>query len=242
MLKLFAFILLMTPSAVTVAGERAIRFSINESWAMPMVGLQQGRAVEGILVDLQQRLAAKVGRTAEFLVMPRLRVQQAMDDNEIDVRCYVSPNWLNSDSARYSWSTPFMTQRDLLVGAQNEVLQPEQLRNQRLGTVLGFTYARLEPLFASGQITREDARTQDQVLLKLSARRYQYAISNELSLNWFNRNHSPATKLHALSEISREPVACIVRDAPDVPTMALLRAMEQMKHNGEFEDILKRYR
>ena len=61
-----------------------------------------------------------------------------------------------------------MTQRDVLAGVTPEKLEPEQLLNERLGTVLGFTYPRLEPLFASGQIQREDARTQDQVLLKLS--------------------------------------------------------------------------
>ena len=242
MLKQLAFILLFTLSSLSTADERAIRFSINESWAMPMVDLQHGRAVAGIVVDLQQRLAAKVGRMAEFLVMPRLRVQQAMENDEIDVRCYVSPNWLNSVHARYIWSLPFMTQRDLLVGADSEALQPEQLRNHRLGTVLGFTYPRLQPLFDSSQIQREDARTQDQVLLKLSAGRYQYAISNELSLNWFNRHQPPAQQLHALSEVSSEPVACIIRDAPDVPTMALLRAMVEMKQDGEFEAILARYR
>jgi polar amino acid transport system substrate-binding protein len=33
-----------------------------------------------------------------------------------------------------------------------------------------------------------------------------------------------------------------VRDEPDVPTMALLRALVQMKQAGEFEQILARYR
>lgn len=135
-----------------------------------------------------------------------------------------------------------MTQRDVLAGVTPERLQPEQLLNERLGTVLGFTYPRLEPLFASNQIQREDARTQEQVLLKLSARRYRYAISNELSLHWFNRHQPPDRKLYNLSEVTADPIACIVRDAPDVPTMALLRAMVQMKQAGEFDALLARYR
>ena len=80
------------------------------------------------------------------------------------------------------------------------------------------------------------------MLLKLSARRYRYAISNELSLHWFNRHQAPGQKLHIISEVAAEPVACIVRDAPDVPTMALLRALVQMKLAGEFDEILARYR
>ncbi|MGB4075317.1 substrate-binding periplasmic protein [Pseudomonas sp.] len=240
--KLLSALLWLVLSGNASAAERALRFSINDSWAMPMVHIENGRAVSGILVDLQRRMAAKVGRQAELLVMPRMRVQHALETNEIDVRCYVSPNWVNSGHYRYIWSLPFMTQRDLLVGSKAATLQPEQLLNERLGTVLGFTYLRLDPLFASGQIQREDARTQDQVLLKLSAKRYRYAVSNDLALHWFNRTRRAADKLHELSEIASDPIACIIRDAPDVPTMELLRAMVQMKQAGEFDAILARYR
>lgn len=242
MFKLLLTLLLPTLSAVTSASERTIRFSINDSWAMPMARIEQGRAVEGFLVDLQQRMAAKIGRKADMLVMPGLRVEHAMASGEIDVRCYVSPNWINADHYRFIWSLPFMTQRDLLLGKRAEQLQPEALHGERLGTVLGFTYPRLDPLFNSGQIQREDSRTQDQVLHKLSAGRYRYAISNELSLSWFNRHQPPGQKLYALSEVAADPVSCMVRDAPDVPTMALLRAMVQMKQAGEFDALLARYR
>ena len=240
-LKLIAALLLL-PGCVLATEERPVRFSINESWAMPMVKIEQGQAVDGILFDLQHRLAAKIGRKAELVVMPRLRVQQALEIGEIDVRCYVSPNWLNNSHYHYIWSLPFMTQRDLLVSRQAENRRVQNLRNQRIGTVLGFSYPALETLFNSGQLEREDARTQHQVLLKLAADRYQYAISNELSLHWFNRQQPPGQKLHALSEVEAEPIACIVRDAPDVPTMALLRAMVQMKQDGEFDALLARYR
>ncbi|WP_397378145.1 hypothetical protein [Pseudomonas sp.] len=77
MLKLIAALLVM-PGCVLATEERPVRFSINESWAMPMVKIEQGQAVDGILFDLQHRLAAKIGRKAELVVMPRLRVQHAL--------------------------------------------------------------------------------------------------------------------------------------------------------------------
>jgi polar amino acid transport system substrate-binding protein len=240
--KLLSALALLVISSLTFAEERALRFSVNESWAMPIIRIEKGQAVEGILYDMQQRLAAKVGRQAQLLVISRRRVQHALDAGDIDVRCYVSPNWVDSGHYRYIWSLPFMVQRDLLIGNKAGTLQPEQLRNQRLGTVLGFNYPRLSPLFASGQIQREDARTQTQVLLMLSAKRFSYAISNELALHWFNRKRAPKQRLHIISELASDQMACIVRDAPDVPTMALLRAMVQMKQDGEFDAILARYR
>jgi len=240
--RLLLVISLLLGGPASQAEERPLRFSINDSWAMPMIHIEDDQAVGGILFDLQQALAARVERRAEMLVMPRLRVQQALDNGDIDVRCYVSPNWLGSGHYRYIWSLPFMTQRDLLVGRQADSISPEQLTDERLGTVLGFSYPPLEALFASGQLARDDARTQEQVLLKLAAGRYAYAVSNELSLHWFNRQRPSSQALQVQAEISRDPVACIVRDAPDVPTMAILRAMVQMKQAGEFDAILQRYR
>jgi polar amino acid transport system substrate-binding protein len=226
----------------TSAEERPLRFSVSESWAMPMIHIEHGQATGGVLYDLQQRLAEKVGRRAEMLVRPRQRIQKMLERGEIDVRCYVNPAWLSESHHQYIWSVPFMLQRDLLVGRSQQQVQLSRMQGETIGTVLGFTYPELDPLFASGQLQRDDARTQELALAKLRARRYDYAISNELTLQWFNRQQPVGDKLQPLQEVAADPVACIVRDEPDVPTMALLRALVQMKQAGEFEQILARYR
>ena len=76
----------------------------------------------------------------------------------------------------------------------------------------------------------------------VEAGRYRYAISNHLALAWFNRDRPAEQRLHALGEISADLIACIVRDEPDVPTQALLRALVQMRQDGEFDAIFSRYR
>jgi polar amino acid transport system substrate-binding protein len=224
------------------AEERPLRFSVSESWAMPMIQIEHGQATGGILFDLQQRLAEKVGRRAEMLVRPRLRIEHMLVRGEIDVRCYVNPAWLSESHHQYIWSVPYMVQRDLLVGRDKQQLKMSLIHGETIGTVLGFAYPKLEPLFASGQLRRDDARTQELALDKLKAKRYDYAISNELTLQWFNRQQPAGHKLQPLQEIAADLVACIVRDEPDVPTMPLLRALVQMKQAGEFETILARYR
>ena len=80
------------------------------------------------------------------------------------------------------------------------------------------------------------------MLEKLEARRYRYAISNQLTLDWYNSRQPAQRKLKPLDEVASDLVACIVRDEPDVPTQQLLRAMVQMKQDGEFDAILARYR
>jgi polar amino acid transport system substrate-binding protein len=241
LLKLLLALLLVL-SQTAFAAEPPIRFAVSDGWAMPIAEFVNGRPVTGILIDLQRRLAQKVGRQAEFVVLPRLRVQRALDAGEIDVRCYVSPNWLNNDHYNYIWSLPFMTQRDVLVSTQAGHSQPAQLRHELIGTVHGYSYPELEPLLGSLQLHRDDARTQHQVLLKLSAQRYNFAVTNDLSLHWYNRSLPPEQRLHIHSELASDPVACIVRNDAHLPTMRILRAMVQMKEDGEFDRILARYR
>ncbi|WP_437882909.1 substrate-binding periplasmic protein [Pseudomonas sp. LRF_L74] len=226
------------------AEERPLRFAIAESSVMPLLQQRGDRAEGGILYDLQMRMAEKVGRKAELLVMPRKRVQQMLVDGEIDVRCNVNPAWLHESHYQYIWSVPFMVQRDLLVGMPNSpaVQDLAQLHGETIGTVLGYSYPTLQPLFDSGELRRDDARTQELVLAKLVAGRYRYAVSNELSLNWFSRQHHQQASLRAMLKITEDLAACIVRDEPDVPTMRLLRALVQMSNDGEFQAILGKYR
>lgn len=228
--------------AYSAADERPLRFSIIESWAMPLVKVENGQATSGIIFDLQNRLAEKVGRRAEMMVLPRKRVQQMLVRGEIDVRCYVNPNWMTESHHQYIWSVPFMVQRDMLVARTQRTMTLANLRGEQVGTVLGYIYPQLQPKFDAHDLQRDDARTQSLTLLKLEAGRNNYAVSNELALNWFNRDQAPEHKLHPLEELSSDLASCIVRDEPDVPTMALLRAMVQMSNDGEFEKILSRYR
>lgn len=230
-------------SGISLAEERPpLRFSIIESGVMPMVLIRDGEAVDGILHDLSMGVAAKVGHQAQLLVLPRMRVHRALIKREIDVRCYVNPKWLTDAYPGYLWSVPFMVQRDLLVSRTEQSIAPDELGTQSIGTVLGFNYPTLDALFANGSLQRDDARTQGLVLRKLAAGRYDYAISNELALLWFNRGRDDADKLHEVHELARDEVACLVRDAADMPTQALLEAMRQMQDSGEFAAILQRYR
>src|SRR5690349_24472626 len=97
------------------AAQAPLRFAMPDSWAMPMVQYERGRPTQGILYDVMLSLATQVGVPAEFHVLPRGRVQNAMEQGEIDVRCYVAQSWLPHPSGNYIWSIPLFTQPDLLI-------------------------------------------------------------------------------------------------------------------------------
>ena len=242
-MRLLLSVLLLVLSVPSVAAEAPLRFSVADSWSMPLMQSDINGPRDGFLFDIMQSLSRQVGRKAEYHVLARMRVQSALERGEIDVRCYAAQSWMPNMSGDYLWSPPLMTQRDLLISTADHLapVHVEQLQDKTIGTVLGYTYPHLQQLFDSHQLQREDARNQELVLQKLQAGRYHYAVGNEWSLNWFNRNLPPERRLHAVSIIEEQAVGCVVRNNADVPTQWILRTLLKMKMSGEIEQIIQRY-
>lgn len=220
-----------------------LRFSISDSWTMPLVQVRSGAPTQGILYDMMQSLARQVGAPAEFHVLARLRLQAAMERGDVDVRCYAAQSWLPGLSGDYIWSLPLVTQRDYLVARAGDA-QPVDLGSlpaQPIGTVLGYTYDALQGQFASGRLSRDDARSQDQVLQKLQAGRYRYAVSNKLSLDWFNRQLPAAQQLRPVAFVEEQALGCYVRNDPAVPVQRILRTLLRMKMSGEIDQLVEHY-
>ncbi|MCV9919310.1 ABC transporter substrate-binding protein [Pseudomonas sp. BT-42-2] len=241
MRRILAILLLC--STHSLAEQPVLRFSVAESWSMPLIRIEHQQPVEGILFDLMQAAAREAGVRAEYHLMARLRLQQALEDGDIDVRCYVTTHWLIERPGNYVWSVPLIQQRDLLVSRSADLapINPEQLPAQAIGTVLGYRYPTLDPLFSQGRLRREDSRNQQLALQKLEAGRYRYAVSNQLSLHWFNRQLPAAQRLRVQGVLEEQSLGCMVRNDPTLPTQALLRALVRIKQSGEVERIVQRY-
>lgn len=237
---LYALALMTAPA---FAAPAPLRFSVAESWSMPLIEIEHGQPTQGILYDLMTSLAHQVGSPAEFHVLARARVQGAMERGEIDVRCYAAQSWMPNQSGDYIWSIPFLTQRDVLVSKTRPTaaLTLQDLEPQRLGTVLGYTYPSLHTQFESGRFLRDDARNQEQVLQKLAAGRYAYAISSQRGLDWFNQTQMPDRQLHAVMVVQEQAVGCFVRNDPALPVQRILRTLLRMKMSGEIDRTIRLY-
>ncbi|CAN1600055.1 transporter substrate-binding domain-containing protein [Pseudomonas sp. B21-028] len=225
------------------AAELPLRFAVTDGWAMPMVQIERGRPTQGILPDIMTSLATQVGMPAEFHVLSRARLDGAMQNDEVDMRCYVSPDWIKDEGGDFLWSVPLFFQRDLLVGTASAPRQvaPATLGRQAIGTVLSYSYPTLQPLFDSGQLRRDDARSQEQVLAKLLAGRYRYGVSNQWALDWFNQRHTADHQLHGVAVLQEQQLGCYLRNDPKIPVQRILRTLQNMKASGEIGAIIQLY-
>lgn len=220
-----------------------LRASIADSWAMPLVEIEDGQPTRGILFDMINSLARQVGRPAEFHVLARARVQTSLQRAEVDIRCFVAPTWLPDSAGNLVWSQPLMNQRDVLV-TTNQHTHPillQSLPSQHIGTVLSYSYPVLQPFFDSGQLHRDDARNQEQVLQKLLAGRFDYAVSNQWTLDWLNQHLEPRQRLRVAAVIQEQSIGCLIRNDPNLPTQKILDTLLQMKNTGEIEQIILHY-
>ncbi|WP_348748377.1 substrate-binding periplasmic protein [Pseudomonas rhodesiae] len=228
-------------TTASLAAPAPLRFSISDSWAMPMVQVENGQPTQGILYDVMASLATQLGLPARFQVLARARIATALLHGDIDVRCYVTQAWLDDLPGDYAWSVPLMVQRSVLVSAAEQPITLADLAPQAIGTVLNYRYTGLAALFASGRLTRDDARSEEQVLHKLLAGRFQYAVINEWTVDRFNQSLPLGRRLHKVAVVDELNLSCLVRNDPNLPVQQILDTLQRMKMSGEIDKIIQLY-
>lgn len=208
---------------------------------MPFYQQLDGQAAEGIVAELDQELGKQLQRPIELILTPRNRMPLRLLSGQVDVICYLSPAWLGADATKFEWSVPLINQRDVIATTAHVNSERAIPQGTRLGAVLGYVYPVLNSAFAQGQWIRDDARRQELTLRKLMIGRYDYALSNELSLAWLNRSQPAGEKLQVIEYLPATPVGCMV-NPKHRDSQKILRALEELKNDGRIDEILSHYR
>lgn len=172
-----------------VSAQTVLRVSASSSWNMPFADVMGDRLDTGILHDLYEAVAKKAGLTWIAVVLPRKRLDGAVVNGDVDLRCHFNPRWTKTPDL-YFWSKPLFAHSDVLFGhertpaARDLSMLP---RGSRVSAVLGYAYPALEPAFAAGNLVREDAVDEEKVMLKMTAGRTAYGIVNSAALDWYHR-------------------------------------------------------
>lgn len=232
------------PANPLAAPAEPLRVLVSSAWAMPLLDQRAERVRGGIVPDLAQAVAQRVGLPVAFVVLPRARMDAAAVAGDVDLRCYVRPTWSSTPEA-YVWSEELFSVDNVIVG-HTGVPEPRSLAalpaRTTLGTARAFRYPLLEAGFEAGTWVREDATDQEKLLLKLALRRHPYAVTDVLTLAWFLRQSPTAALAPWRLVISQEAVHCAVPKAGRVQASRLLAAVEAVRRSGELNTILNRYR
>ncbi len=169
--------------------QETLRVSASSAWTMPYGDVQNDRLVGGIFFDLYKAVAQTAGLALYPVVLPRKRVDGAVANGDIDLRCYFNPKWTSMPNL-YDWSKPLFSVQEVLFGHEGTPAPrsvQELPRGTAISAVLGYSYPTLDPLFARGDIKRDDSVDEEKVLLKMTAERTPYGVTKSHTLDWYKR-------------------------------------------------------
>lgn len=227
-------------------GRPVLRFIVGEDWAAPYLELRGGRPVGGLALELMESVARAAGARPEYLMLPPKRTQPALHAGEADLMCMMSPRWLAQPLAAGRIGPPMVMLEDVLAVAPGAgELGPLDLAAQqglKVGTVLGYRYQTLGPLFEAGHLVREDAGTQQAMLDKLARGRTDAAVVDRLVLARYNRGRPAAESLRARQVVSQTVTHCLLGGKTRLPSRRLHQALGAVVERGELARLMQRYR
>ena len=206
---------------------------------MPIVRIENGVLTGGILKDLGDAIAKRLGRRPVYVSADYTEVKSTLTSGRADGMCYVMPFWIDGD---YHWSTPLLPDTEMVVasGDAPAIGSLRGLGNKPVGTVAGYRYPRVEQVLGK-RFLRVDSATMEQNIQQILAGKTQYAVIGESTLNYLQRQYP---ELHLRPELVfiNFKAQCAFSRKSHVPFAQVNSAIEAMLNDGTVDQILARYR
>jgi polar amino acid transport system substrate-binding protein len=225
------------PSAYA-AGEDIV-FIAATNHTMPLSHFEEGQITGGIIKDLGDSIAKRLGRRAVYISVPPRRVPLYLASGDADSVCYIMPQWIEGS---YRWSRPLIPGSGVLVARSDApvISALPELADKKVGTVLGYRYQNIEAALGS-HFAREDAPVMANNMQKLLAGRMQYAVMERMTVDYLLRaGGSPNVRV----DMEFEPIKahCAFSLKSRVKFADADRAINSLLSDGSIERILGQYR
>lgn len=214
---------------------------VDNTAEMPQALIQRDKLHDGILRDIGLALAAKLGREAQFHVLPRKRLaDELVAGIEADIVCGYLSDWLPGE---LDWSKPFLPDEQLLLSTRPgpAPTKASDLAGQHIGTVLGFIYPEMQQLLGA-RFVRDDAQDAGANLRKLSVGRTRHAIVGRLQLDYQLRLGNYKLDLHKPLVISSYQSQCGLSRRSSITLAELNKAVAALQAEGGVQRVLSKYR
>jgi ABC-type amino acid transport substrate-binding protein len=236
-LRLFLLFAALTPVAHAAPGELVMLAPLDQT--MPIVRYQNGALAGGILKDLGDALAQRLGRRAVYLSVDVPGVAPALTSGRADAMCYVLPFWIDGD---YDWSTPLLPDNEMVVGLADAppLRSLKDLKDKPIGTVAGYRYPRVERVLGK-RFARTDSASMELNVQRMVEGKAQYTMVGEATLLYQQRIH-PELKVRPELVFSSFKAQCAFSRKSQVPFAEANRVIDAMLKDGSIDQILARYR
>lgn len=226
-------------AACFAAPAAELRMLAPRNQAMPLAQFEAGKIRGGIIKDLGDAIAQRLGRRAVFVAVDGDAVSAALVAGQADGICYVRPFWIDGD---FHWSAPLIPDSELVVAHRDAPALRSliDLRDRPVATVAGYRYPRLEQVLGL-RFVRVDSPTMEQNLRALEEGRARYAVLSQSTLAW-QQKVNPALRLRADLVFASFTAQCAFSRRSRVTAADVDRALATLVKDGSVNRILARYR
>lgn len=212
---------------------------VDSATEMPMARIEHDQVSDGLTLEVTRLLAARLGRPLRTVAVARKRLAASLLGGEADIACSYVPAWLPGP---LQWSQGFIPQAQWLLtrADQPAPTRIEDLRDQPIGTVLGFVYPELTQALGA-QFVREDAPNVAANLRKLAAGRMQHATVASRVVRYAQQQGQFKAAVHPPLVLSTTMTQCALGPRASVSLRALNEAIAQVERDGSLKALLARY-
>ncbi len=237
--RLFRFLALALLFAPLIgrAGELVMIAPLNQT--MPLAQFQNDKLSGGILKDLGEAIAQRLGRRIVFLSVAGEQVSQALAAGKADGICYVRPFWIDG---QFDWTRPLIPDAELVAARLDApaIRSLIDLRDRPVGTVSGYRYPRVEQVLGL-RFQRTDSPSMEENLRKLQSGTVRYTVINQVTLAYQMRQSS-ALRLRADLVFASFTAQCAFSRRAGLPFADVNQAVNALIDDGSVDEILARYR
>ena len=227
-------------------GAGVLEFAYGDYQSAPYVFYSpKEQKTKGIMLDISQALANRIPFPIQHVNLPRKRTEQYLSEGLADIRCHLSPNWVqNAD--KFIWTQPLYTLDTVIITQQSytkQIENVESLKGLVLGTVHGYRYSpEIRELLEFWEARQIETPSLEHGLQMLSKGRVGAVIGNHILANYLiaQLGLQDALKIHPFV-VRTQNIHCALSRHSDINVNTLLDALHDMKQEGVFDDILKHY-
>lgn len=198
----------------------------------------------GIIKDIATEIAGELDITITFAKTPRKRIERYLESNTIHVALITSPAWL-SNSEKLQWSETLFVEKNIMVVKADNTNKYHELMDFRgmiIGTIRGYKYPKLQPLFDKGYFIRYDVSNLNVNFIRLELNRIDALIDSDILINYQLMQNKSAQVFRVLPlTVNQQNIqAALSPDAP-VSIRQFNQALKKLKDQGVIAAILKKY-
>jgi len=237
--RLALLCLLLALACGAKAGPGELVFVAATNHNMPLSRFQNGELVDGLLKDLGDHIAQRMGLRPRYVSAPAKRVAEFLVSGRADGVCFVLPRWLPGP---FNWSQPLIPDSGVLVARVEAppVRVLSDLANKPVGTVLGYSYSMIDSELGRAFV-REDAPSMELNISKIQHGRMQYAIMGRMNAEYLMRA-DPQHKLRIDFEFDPFMAQCAFSQKSTIPFGDVQRAIASLAADGSIDRLMQHYR